>query len=390
MQANSERVRDPRRTGARAVAMLAAAGVAIGLVACGGESDDGAATNAAVGDRSACVAEVTKKVADYKKPMPLVVPEKPVDMGRNAGKTLWFISPTQATGYAMRVSKAFVVAAEAAGMKARIFDGKAQPDRFSQGIDQAVASGAAGIVIYAINPAIVPTSLQQAKRKGIPVIAAATGVPNPTDGTVLETISVDLAAEGIQMAHYAAMARECELETAVTFDPNQKALTTQRDAIKTEYERLCPETCTVKEHSMSLGTMATQLGSSIQSLLQRSPRMNAVIATFDSAALYMVPAIEQTGRDVPIIIATNGLPENLDLVRQGTAQIADVSYPPAEYTGWLIADQLGRGVLGEPVEHDELPMQLFDKQNVPPSNDFDVLWPELVDYQDAFKTVWGR
>ena len=32
--------------------------------------------------------------------------------------------------------------------------------------------------------------------------------------------------------------------------------------------------------------------------------------------------------------------------------------------------------------------QLFDKSNIPASNDFEILWPGLADYQTAFKAKW--
>jgi ribose transport system substrate-binding protein len=377
-----------RRSITRVLKGLPVVALAVTAGACGSSSssESSGGGDAAQAPKAAgqCVQQARDAVNAARQPLELSVPEKAFDMPK--GGTIWFISPTQATGYAQRVSKAVQAAATAAGMKAEIFDGKAQPDRFNQGIEQAIASKAAGIVTYAINPAVVPTALQKAKAAGIPVIAAATGVPNPTDGTVAETVSVDLNKEGQLMAQYAAATSDCKVNASVTFDPNQKALTTQRDAVKAEFAKLCPDTCSVQEHEMSLATMATQLGSSIQSLLQRQQKIDTVISTFDTAAFYMAPAIAQTGRKVNLI-ATNGLPENLDMVRQGK-QAADVSYPPPEYTGWLLTDQLGRAIAGEPTENAELPMQLFDKSNIPASNDFEILWPGLADYQAAFKAKW--
>lgn len=362
--------------------------LAAAVAACGGSSGGGSSSTSQTASSTSgqCTQQAKADVNAARQPLKLVVPSANVDLSPAKGKTIWFISPTQATGYAQRVSQAVTAAAAAAGMKAQIFDGKAQPDRFNQGIEQAVSSHAAGIITYAINPAVVPTALQKAKAAKIPVIAAATGVPNPTDGTVAETISVDLNKEGKLMAEYAALASGCKLNTAVTFDPNQKALTTERDAVKSTLGQLCPSTCGVREQSMSLATMATQLGSDIQSLLQRDQKVDTVISTFDTAAMYMAPAIGQTGRNVRLI-ATNGLPENLDMVRSGK-QAADVSYPPPEYTGWLLVDQLGRAIVGAPTENSELPLQLFDKTNLPANNGFATMWPNLAGYQAAFKAKW--
>lgn len=380
-----QRTRRDDRSISRVLMYTAATAAAVTVAACGGSNEGGASSAGTPrAATSQCAQQARDAVNAARQPLKLTVPEQAFDMPK--GGTIWFISPTQATGYAQRVSKNVQAAATAAGMKAEVFDGKAQPDRFNQGIEQAIASKAAGIVTYAINPAVVPTALQKAKAAGIPVIAAATGVPNPTDGTIAETVSVDLNKEGQLMAQYAAATSDCKVNAAVTFDPNQKALTTQVAAVKAELAKLCPDSCAAQDHEMSLATMATQLGSSVQSLLQRQQKVDTVISTFDTAAFYMAPAIAQTGRKVNLI-ATNGLPENLDMVRQGK-QAADVSYPPPEYTGWLLMDQLGRAIAGEPTENSELPMQLFDKSNIPASNDFEILWPGLADYQAAFKSKW--
>ncbi len=318
--------------------------------------------------------------------MSLVVPASAVDMAANKGKAVWFISPTQTAGYVRRVSEYFAAAARAAGMTPTVFDGKDEPERFNEGIDEAVAAKAAGIVMWAIPPEAVPNALAQAKAAHIPVIAAATGVPNPTNGTVAETISVNLEQEGAALAEVAAAALGCKVDAAITLDTSQKALTSEAAAAKAELAKLCPSTCKSQEQTMSLATMATALGPATQTLLQREPGLNALLVTFDTAAFYMAPAIAQTGHHV-LLVSTDGLPENLDLIREGK-QAADISYPPAQYAGWLMLDQLGRAILKAPLTNPELPMHIFDKENLPSSNAFSALWPKMTGYEAAFEAEW--
>lgn len=336
---------------------------------------------------SQCVKDATAAVATYKKPLPLKLAGTSVDMSKLSGKTFWFISPTQATGYAAAVTKAFAAAGKAAGVKTHLFNGNAQPDLYNQGVDQAVAAKAAGIVLYAINPALVPNALAKAKAAGIPVLGDATGVPTPTDGTLAGTVTVDLRAEGTQMANYALMTAGCKINAAVAYDPNLKALTTQLGAIKATFAKACPSTCKVTDLSLNIATMATKLQTQTASLLLRDSSINMAIATFDSAATYMAPAVAKANIK---LIGTNGLPANLTMIRTTGVQVADVSYPPAEYNGWILVDQLARAALKQPVDQTQLPLQLFDKSNIPSSNDFNTLWPNLVGYQLKFTALWGR
>ncbi len=374
----------------RLVATLAVCAV-IGsaLTACsssGGSKSTSSGSSSASSGASDCVSTATAAVKTYTAPLKPEFPTGKIDISSVTGKTLWFISPTQATGYVAAVTTAFTAAATAAGLKSQIFNGNAKPDLYNQGIEQAIASHAAAIVIYAINPSLVPNALADAKKANIPVFADATGVPTPTDGTIRGTISVDFAAEGTQLANYALMTTGCKVNAAVAFDPNQKALTSQVTAIKAQFAKACPSTCKVTDLSMSLATMATSLQSQTSSLLLRDPTINLVISTFDSAATYMSPAVATANLK---LIATNGLTANLDSVRTGGTQIADVSYPPAEYNGWILVDQLLRAATNQPLTTTTLPLQLFDKSNIPATDDFATLWPNVVGYQSKFTTAWG-
>ncbi len=358
-----------------------------------GSDDDSDSSSAGSGDSGGCVAKVKDLVADQRAPMPLILPPKSFDMSANEGKTIWFISPAQTTGYALGLSKAVVEAGKAAGMEVEIFDGKGQPDRFNQGFQQAVAQDADGIINYAIDPELIPNALKEAKEADVPVLAMSTGKPAPPDGSIFESINTDLVAEGEYMATYAAFATDCEVNAATTFDPVYAALVTEQKAIAAQLEKLCPDTCETQDLEMKLGTMATELGPETQSLIQRNPDLNIIFSTFDQAATYQIPAVDQSGSDAKIV-GTNGLPENLDQVRKGSAQIADISYVPTQYFGWLGVDQLGRAMEGEPTgdkagEPFVMPVQTFDESNIGESNDLAELFPELADYQAEFKEKWG-
>lgn len=361
------------------------------LVASCGDDDD--TPSASGGGASGCTEDVRQLVAENKEPMDMVLPDAPFDMGRNDGKNIWFISPSQATGYALALSKSVTSAAKAAGMTATVFDGKNQPDRFTAGFTQAVQSGADGIILYAVNPELVPEGLQRAKQADVPVITMATGVPAPPDSGVVTEIDHDRESEGRYMANYAAMITDCAVNGAITFDPAYVGLVTERDAIDAQLKKLCPDSCEVRDQDTQLATMATELAPGTQTLIQSNPDLNTIFATFDQLATYQIPAVDQSGADVKIV-GTNGLPENLKSVKDGTSQVADIAYVPPDYFGWLGVDQLGRALAGaklgdETGEPLRTPVQTFDQENLPDdTTDFDAVYPGLVGYQDAFREKW--
>ena len=87
---------------------------------------------------------------------------------------------------------------------------------------------------------------------------------------------------------------------------------------------------------MSLATMATALAPSVQNLIQRNPTLNTIFATFNQAATYENPAISSSSSKVKIV-GTDGLAPNIDAIRKGSSRIANVSYVPSSYLGWLSA-----------------------------------------------------
>jgi ribose transport system substrate-binding protein len=378
--------------------------VALVLAACGSSSSSSsssapaASTSSSVAasttaSASGCVASVTKLVSQETAPMPLLLPSTPVDMSKIKGKTIWYISPSQATGYALAVSQALTAAGNAAGVKISIFDGKGEPTLFTQGMSEAVAAKAAGIVLYGINPALVPVGLQAAKAAKIPVLAVLTGEPAPPNGTIFESINEAVTTGADDMADYAAYATGCKVNGATSFDSTYPSLVTERNTIKAEFAKICPSTCTVQDDPMSLATMATALAPNVESLIERNPKLNTIFATFDQAATYEIPAVQQSGGGKVKIVGTDGLPPNVDAIRKGEAQIADIAYVPPEYLGWLCLDQVARAILGKPTGQNGkpfvMPVQTLDKTNVGTSDTVASLFPKLANYEADFKAKWG-
>jgi ABC-type sugar transport system substrate-binding protein len=204
------------------------------LAACGGSSNraaGGASSSASIRDSvnaTSCVTQVAALVKQEQAPMPDITPTTKVKMSKLKGKTVWYISPDQATGYALSVSQGLSAAGQAAGVKIQIFDGKDEPTLFASGMQEAVAQHAAAIFLYGFNPALVPQGLLAAKKAHIPVITALTGVGAPSNGTVFEAINENVRQEGVSMADFAAYHTGCKVNGATSYDPLYPSLVTER------------------------------------------------------------------------------------------------------------------------------------------------------------------
>ena len=159
---------------ALAIVVLAAlAGLAAG---CGDDSDDGSDT-AGGGSNVAATADEeldTYYEGTYGEP-PSSAPEA------EPGKSVWIISYGQATSLAADAVGGAEEAAEMLGWEPTVFDGKLDPTQWANGVRQAVAADADGIILYLIDYNLVKGPLQQAKAAGIPVVGLESLDCNDTD-----------------------------------------------------------------------------------------------------------------------------------------------------------------------------------------------------------------
>lgn len=366
-------------TGSTARGLLRAAAVSIAVLMTG--------SHALAQSEAACMETARRSVDAARKEMTPLIPADPVKMASLKGKLVWFISPSQATAYALGVSKGFVAGAEAAGLRSQVFDAKGQPTLFNEGVAQAVAAKADAIVTYAIAPALIQQSLKLAQEARIPVIQVMTGVP-AAEGMYI-SINPDVETLGKLQAHAALLQTQCKLNGAVVYSSNFPILSAMKNASFAEVKALCPS-CEMTELNVQLPTISTQLAPLTSSTMARLPKLNAFIATFDQLAVFMVPAIEQAGRkDVPIIGA-NGNSANLEFIRQGRVQSQDPAYPPAHYLGWQLVDQAARAVAGAKPTPFTVQVQMLDKANIGPAGTEEMtVFKGLANYEGVFKKAWG-
>jgi len=369
---------------------------------CGSSSSsDSGSTSAAAGGGSTtassgggsgssdCVRTAKAAVDAARAPVTLRVSSEPVDFGAVKNRNVWFISTSQSIPLMADISKGFVAGAQAAGVSPHVFDGKGDVNTQNQGLATAIAQGAGGIVLQGINPQDVSASLARAAQARIPVIDSFNGGSHEPLATGLQAhVTADFPHDGKVMGDYILQATNCDAHVAAFGGKVYRVNTDLTDGAQQELRALSPSSSFSFEN-VDAARLATDLGPQTQTVLNRTPNLNYLIAAFDGAATYMVPAVQSSGKSVPLI-GHDGVASNLKSIRDGQVQTADFAFPPAQAIGWAETDQLGRVMTGmRPAEEDStVPSRLIDRTNVGTSDD--ALFPGYEGYQQKYKQLWGK
>jgi len=385
----------------KAVALGMIAMVTLVLAACGSEDSKDASTasndtstasavasttsDAESGD--GCVAEAQKLADGFRADVELKAPPTGLDMEALKGKTFWFINSGDTTFNQDNLA-AFTEAGKAAGVNVKAYQARGTVNGMNAGVAQAVAQGADGIVLFAVDPELVATPLKKALDAGIPVVDAFNGGPdNPLDG-LFGHVTMDPSVSGGMAADWMLADSECSASAAAFAATVYQIQKEMGEGAEAEFKRLCPDDCKISLESFDLAKVATELGTKTQSVLRRDSSIDYLFPVFDSGVNYVVPAVQQSGRADEIkIIGHDGVDTNLADIRAGGGQDATIAFPPTAWIGWAMFDQLARGALGLEAADWTIPMRLVDTTNI--GEDDSELFPAYQGFQDKFQEAWN-
>jgi ribose transport system substrate-binding protein len=368
-------------------ASLAAPGcvlaLAATLAACGG----GSTSSATSASTSGCAARASEAAKAAKAVPPLQMPDGAIDVGKLQGKSVWIVDALPIPALA-DIGRGFEQAAKAAGMKPTVINTNGSVSAWDQAITQAVGQGADGIVLLAVPWEVVKAPVAKAAAKGIPVVQYSDGGPeNKPPDSIYSHITFDSLAGGRQMADWVLADSSCDADVGF-FNPVPASPQPIVEGFEKELSALCPS-CKLTKDDVPIATMSTHLPSATQSMLRRNPGIDYVVPAYDSLVTFIAPSVAQAASKAKIV-AHDGAPANLKALTAGTGQqVADVALAPSGFQGWLLLDQLSRGMLGMPAaaEPPIVPTRLVDRDNAAAS--LDELFPEHAGYQERFKRLWG-
>jgi ABC-type sugar transport system substrate-binding protein len=296
-----------------------------------------------------------------------------------------------------RVDNSLRTAFQHIGAKWVYCDGQGSPQKWTTCGNSLIAQGVNIIALTGIDPSTIPTVLQSAKAKNIPVVdfGGAVGpgfttafAPNePKAGAVLAAyLKAKLASQSgtsdILTLNYPAswaQQRTAQLNKVVAGDPNLKIA----------------QKATTDPTNLIAGTQKT-----VTDELTADPNLRAIWADFDTAgqAAGQVIASKYAGKsfpDRPLLVTFHADPSTQTLMRSGAIDaVVDVNY---DATAWELVDAIvdhyahnkpwpkytvGKSYpgIGDPVAY-----QIVTPQNLPPKGQYVAPNADVVTY---FVTKW--
>jgi ribose transport system substrate-binding protein len=282
-----------------------------------------------------CAATASARLAKETAPLSQSMPTTPLATAKFKGKTVWDIEldfdPTT-----QGIASGYQAAGKAIGVNVRLYDGHDTPSGYNEGINQAVAQGAAVIVLDGIDPSVVPGALANAASKHIPVVdilGSSPTAPYPTG--LVSHLTFDPQQLGAAQADYALAKSGCK--GAILYSANEGPAVEDLlvAGARAEVAALCGS-CGFYTTETTGVNLATQMSGQVEAVLQQHPDVKYVLVGSDPMAQYAGNALTTLGKtsSIGVVgIAGTNLP---DMIKGRLPyEVADVVFMPLPTLGWF-------------------------------------------------------
>jgi ribose transport system substrate-binding protein len=344
----------------RRTAILAiVAATALSLVACG-SNPGGNVTSDAAG-RQSSISELPTKLAEYTRAPLFKDPGPAFDaMSAAKDKSLFLIPASSEVPFVQNIGSGIKALGSQVGLKVTDWKNQGKTAQHTEGMTNAIAQKTSSIDLLAgLDPATVGPQIAQAKAAGIDTIASHLYDPAQAPLPALAaTVDAPYQRAGELLADYAINKTQGKLNALVVTINEVNSTKPMVNGIKQEIGKYCADTCKLSYINSSISQLATQVPSDVRGALQRDPKINYIIALYDSAQVpFVISGIESSGStNPPKIITYNGTPSMLKLVAEGKIEM-DIG----ENLTWIslaVLDQHLRLFAGLP------PLRIWDATNI--------------------------
>ncbi len=312
------------------------------------------------------------------------------------GKKVWWISAGLETDAPAEAARAMQDLGKKLGWDITVFDGKYQSSLYLNGIDQAIAAKADGIIFWVVDCPAVQTGLEKAKAAGIPTINIEGEECDP--GLFSHTVRFGPTPGRDTVEQYRAWGEtQAAMTIAATNAQTKVILVSETDLANTRAITegwksafaKCPTCEIVNEIEFVAADFGPPLQTRIEQTLNKYPQANAIIPAYDAVMTAGgAAAIRSSGRQADLfVMGGEGSAPGMDQIREGTGMQACSGLDPAYevYAGadaliWLLggkdpsATSNGEG------------FQLCDKdRNTPPTGAYKASYP----FQKYYYEYWG-
>jgi ribose transport system substrate-binding protein len=377
------------------VGLMACAALAV--AGCGSSSDGGStsstssSTTASSGSAGATAAQA--EIDKYAAQPTFAAPGAAFDAKAAVqGKTLLSIPASSTIPFVQTLQDGVKKLAPTVGLNFIDWPNQGQPSQWVQGMNAAIARKADAVNLMAgINPESIGPQVAKAEAAGIPVIASHLYDVAETPALGTDQVSAPYRQAGRLLADWVVAKTKAKADVLVVKIDEVPSTKPMMAGIDEVFQQRCAEGCKVETVNVSIADVATQIQPEVRSALTRNPKINYVIALYDSAeAPFVVSAIKQAGATGRVKVVTfNGTPSVLKMVKSGEVEM-DVG-ENLEWISYAVLDQSMRIMAGmDPVKDPKLPLRVFDQSNVDeagnPPTDHDGYGDS---YIAGYRKLWG-
>lgn len=313
------------------------------------------------------VARATEIIETHRKPPVYKAPGEAFDIQAVAkDKSMLSIPNTSLNQFLKGIITREIAVGKEVGLNVREWENQGQPSQWVQGIEYAIQNKIDMVdLISGVNPAVVEPQLQSAKDAGVKVFTAHFYDPSQPASKLLEgDLPVSFYGQGWLLGNWMIYKTKGDAHAIVVKSDEVPPTAPLVQGIHDAFAKNCPKCTIVQEINVGITEWGTKIQPSVQSALIANPTANYVIPIYDSMSQFVVPAVELTGKNDTVKIATsNGTPFVLDFIRDGKVEM-DIG----ESLDWIARatiDGYMRKLAGLPMPKDiGVPYYIFDASNV--------------------------
>jgi ribose transport system substrate-binding protein len=407
IQSDLPRRRSLAEGGQRSIILLAMAAMLSLAAACGSANGDGGSQGG--GSTSSSVVEEAKAaVAKNREGTDRALPDSAP--APQAGMNVWVISCTEVAEGCAGPAAGVKAAGESIGWKVTVFDGKASPDTFAEGVRSAIADQADAVVLDGVDCVATKGALEEARQAGVKIYGIfSMDCDDPLGGGGEPLYDAQLLYEdGMRFQEYVEgpfVRSVADYAIAETEGKAKIIEFTEDDALITQHlnkgfeDRIkdcsgCEIVATVPFTQADFITGALQ--GKAEAALLRAPEANVVFGLHDTAMILGVSqAVAASGRnDDLLVLGLEGLSPNSGFVRDDKGQDF-IAGSPAVWLGWAAVDGINRMLQGEPQVDSGIGLQTLDRDGPLPKEttyydgNIDADGNPKQDYVAHYMKIWG-
>jgi ribose transport system substrate-binding protein len=318
------------------------------------------------------------------------------------GKNVWVIQSSAAAPSVSIPALAAQQAGQALGWKVTLYDAKGSPGNYTAGVNAAIANGANGIVLVAIDCSYVKNGLQQAAAKHIAVSEVYAFDCSETNPGSPSLFSADLSF-GTRYKNLLTAWEQWGSDTAAWIiaatggDAHPLVLFNQQVAVLVSYQKGFEDrmaqckTCSVVNTPWDVITSGTPaaLSQLIQSSVLKHPEINSSMFGSTVTSGYNQAILSLGAKAAQIkVIAGLGLPDEFNLIKAEKGLDATTAWPQ-QWIGYAAMDEINSVLAGRPTRDEGLGWEIIDntnKQDMPPAGQ---IWQGNPDFRAVYDKSWG-